>query len=117
MRVEGASAPLGRAWLGALLPPLAWILDLLVSLVLTRTVVATERRWPLFVMTFVALGVALAGVSLSRRVLRARRRAKDAEPPADLTLARWGLALGAFFLLLIAATAVPKIVFHPRDLP
>jgi hypothetical protein len=109
---------LARIWTGTLLPPAAWVLDLLVSLMLTRTVVATEHRWPLFLVSLVSLGLALAGVFLCRRALRAHpRHEREREVPADLALARWGLGLGAFFVLLIAAMAFPAFVLHPRDLP
>jgi hypothetical protein len=106
---------LARIWIGALLPPAAWAFDLLVSLTLTRTAVGFERRWPLFAVSLISLGLALVGTSLCWRVVRAHPG--EREPPADVVVARWGAALGAFFLLLIAAMAVPNFVFHPRDLP
>jgi hypothetical protein len=112
------TSSLPRIWTGALLPPAAWAFDLLVSLMLTRTAVATECRWPLFLVSLVSLGLALVGISLCRRALQAHAREEhERDLPADLALARWGVALGAFFVLLIAAMAVPNFVFRPRDLP
>jgi hypothetical protein len=112
------TSSLPRIWTGALLPPAAWAFDLLVSLMLTRTVVATERRWPLFLVSLISLGLALVGITLCRRALRAHPREEhERELPADLALARWGMALGAFFVLLIAAMAVPSLILRPRDLP
>jgi hypothetical protein len=112
------TSSLPRIWTGALLPPAAWVFDLLASMMLTRTAVATDRRWPLFLVSLISLGLALVGVSLSRRALRAHpREDQDRELPADLALARWGVALGAFFILLIVAMCIPNVVLHPRDLP
>jgi hypothetical protein len=103
-------AHLARVWAGTLLPAVAWFADLEISLALTRTAVATERRGALFLVMSLALVVCLLCLLSSRREWR--RQA----PPAR-TVAGWGLGLGLFFLLLIAAMAVPLFVFHPRDLP
>jgi hypothetical protein len=111
---------LARVWAATLLSPLAWFLDLEVSLALSRTAAASDSKAPLFVTA--ALTLALAGVAYvwCRRewrlytllVQRGRTELAGAR-----TVARWGMALGLFFMLLIAAMGVPNFVFTPRDLP
>jgi hypothetical protein len=111
-------AQLRRVWLGALLPPLAWAADLITGMLLSRTGVATGRKWFLFLVYLAAAGVALAGVSLCHRVLRGRSPAEqEREFPADLLVAQVGRAMGVFFLILIAAMAFPTIVLDWRDIP
>src|SRR3989440_11196983 len=78
---------LARVWAGALLPPVAWAADLGASLMLTRTVVAVQRKWPLVVVGAAAFVLALAGFVLSRREWRApppppARGAGPGPPPA-----------------------------------
>src|SRR2546421_7956135 len=78
---------LARVWAGALLPPVAWAIDLGASLMLTRTVVAVQRKWPLVVVGAAAFVLALAGFVLSRREWRgppapAPARARTSPPAA-----------------------------------
>jgi hypothetical protein len=87
-------------------------------------VVASERKLPLFLLTALALLLALGATALSRQQQRAATEAlAEAAPPERGTLAAarsvatWGVGLGLFFALLIAAMAVPSFVFAPRDLP
>jgi hypothetical protein len=115
---------LGRLWAGALLSPLAWAADLGGKLFLSRTVVATERKLPLFLLTALALLVALSAAALSRQQQRAASQALTGSTDsqrdtlaAARSVATWGVGLGLFFALLIAAMAVPSLVFAPRDLP
>src|SRR2546423_12100480 len=113
---------LARVWAGALLPPVAWAIDLGASLMLTRTVVAVQRKWPLVVVGAAAFVLALAGFVLSRREWRAHtallaRGDDTGHLAASRSVTRWGMALGVFFALVIAAMAVPLVVFGPRDIP
>ena len=44
------------------------------------------------------------------------RAHREASHEAPATLARWGLALAAFFLLLILAQAFPTLQLGPREI-
>jgi hypothetical protein len=111
---------LARVWAGALLPALAWFADLELSLALTRTAAATTRKGFLHAISALCLVVALGGLALSWHEWRVHTRLVadgHTELAASRSVTRWGIALGAFFVLLILGTAVPNFVFHPRDLP
>jgi uncharacterized iron-regulated membrane protein len=83
-----------------------------------------DRRWPLHVPTAVCLAVAILGGAICWRARREVQKARG-EPNGDGeetareavgTLALWGLALAAYFLLLILAQAYPAFVLSPREI-
>jgi hypothetical protein len=103
---------LPQLWLAALLPPAAWIADLEVSLLLSRHVDATQRKLPLMLVALACLALAASAGAWSRRQGR-----HDKLSAAERALTTWAGGLAVFFMLLIAAQAVPVFVFAPRDLP
>jgi hypothetical protein len=110
---------LAALWTGTLMGPLAWFANLELSLAYTRTAVATNRKWPLLVFAAVALGLALVGAVMShrhRRRLGALVERGESALEGARSVAVWGLGLALFSALLIVASAVAPIVFHPRDL-
>lgn len=102
--------PLILLWIGVLLPPASWILDLLTRYGLIRNANIHDRHWPLTVATAVCVALLLVGAGLC---WRARRQGTTGE---RATLAAWGLAMAAFFLLLILAQAFPVLVIGPREI-
>lgn len=99
-----------RLWIGVLLPPIGWMSDFLVRYFVIRFANIHDRRWPMTLATAGGLVLLLAGAALCWRALRGANR----EAPA--TLARWGLGLAAFFLLLILAQAFPTLELGPREI-
>jgi hypothetical protein len=117
---QEAAAPrpsprLVRLWLGLLLPPAGWIADFLARYLVTRFTSIHHLRWPLRLSS--VLGVALT--ALGAALCAGLRRDAGGMPPSERELPRlaaWGLALAAFFLLLILAEAFPTFVLDPREI-
>jgi hypothetical protein len=111
-----------QAWVGVLLPPLAWIADFLARYWLVRWTAVHDRRWPPRLSTVAAAAAVLIGAAICRRARRAAqspaalRAAGEASAQRIATLAGWGLALAAFFLLLILAEGFPTLVLGAREI-
>jgi hypothetical protein len=123
-RVTAASpcSLLVRVWVGVLLSPAAWIADLLSRYMLIRFVNVHSQRWPLHVCTVISAILLSLGATLCWRA-GVRPRAGSAaqhhdaaSPESVVALARWGLALAAFFLLLIVAQAFPAFVLNVQEI-
>jgi hypothetical protein len=104
-------ADLTQVWLAALLPPVAWMVDLLGGYFSIRFVNVHDRRWPLLVWHALALLLVFLGAALC---WRAGRRLLGSRSTAA-AVAGWGLALAAFFFLLILAQAYPALVLSARE--
>jgi hypothetical protein len=124
---ESPAAPepgraLVRAWLGVLLPPAGWIADFLCSYFAVRFASVHERTWPLWLATAGGVAAVAVGAALSWEARRgatvpsAPGRRDDASALSVRSLAGWGLALAAFFLLLILANAYPLLALGPREI-
>jgi len=108
---------LGSIWAAGLLGPVAWLADLEVSLMYTRTAVATDRKWPLFAFHGVALALTVVALLMLNRQRRRLAERGDAALAAARSLVAWGIAFAVFAALLIVGMVIPTVVFHPRDLP
>jgi hypothetical protein len=107
-----------RLWAGLLLPPLAWVADLMGRYALVRLASARRIVWPMHVMTAGALVLLGAGAWLcwsERRRFARERTAAPLDGSAAPTVAVWGLALAPFFLLMILAEAVPSFGLGPAE--
>jgi hypothetical protein len=106
---------LTRLWIGVLLAPASWIADLLVRYLMIRFANTHDRRWLLHVPTIICLSLLLAGGYLC---WRERRSAHGGDPSlkARATLAGWGLALAAYFLLLILTQAYPGFALSVQEI-
>jgi hypothetical protein len=143
---EPSPGTLGVLWVGVLLPAASWVVDLVARYMLVRFASAHRVRWPLRAATLACLGALLVGAVLcwraraeGRRLLGAKARpaapgaaagAAPDETPGDwpgggehirrahtqITLSTWGLAMAAFFLLLILAQAYPSFVLDVQEI-
>ena len=91
--------------------PAAALVDLTLSYYLVYPAQGSGHKTGLHVVTAAALVVTLVGLVMSRRVLA--RKNETAE--VDRFLAFAGLALNAFFLLVIVGFAIPKLVLGVHD--
>ena len=118
------SPSLVRVWAGVLLAPAAWALDFLARTMFGRFASVHDVRWPLRAMTAVSVALLLLGAWLCWRERRRETRDGDGDGPdgeatarkTRAALAAWGLALAAFFLLLVLAQAYPAFVLSAREI-
>ena len=104
-------------WGGVLAGPLAWLLDLEASYVLTYWACSHGQPWVLYVTTAVALLIATGGALAAWRGKLTVARPLG-EAPGRMTdrrafLSDSGLALSILFGVIILATTVPKLVLPP----
>jgi hypothetical protein len=102
-----------RRWLtvAVLVGPIAWAVDLLGSYVLLPNVAGSGAKLGLFVVTALTLVVAAAGALVAWRVFRQT-------PTGEVGwrfVGAFGIGLDAFFVLVIVANAVPKLLLHTGD--
>lgn len=91
--------------------PAAAMIDLTLSYYLVYPAQGSGHKTGLHIVTVLALLVTVVGIVMSRRAL-----ARDSETaPVDRFLALGGLALNAFFLLVIVGFAIPKLVLGIYD--
>jgi hypothetical protein len=101
-----------KALYALFLGPAACAADELFSYVLVYPAAARGSNAMLHVLTALAAAVSLFGIYLSYRVLD--RRA--GQPAVDTFLALLGIAMNAFFLLVVVAGfGLPKLMLHPTD--
>lgn len=92
--------------------PLAGAIDLGLSYVLVYRAAASGSKLSLHVVTALAAALAAVGIVMSWRVLKKRETVIE----ADRFLGVCGVALNAFFLLLVVVGfGIPKLVLHPTD--
>jgi hypothetical protein len=104
-------------WGGVLAGPVAWLLELETSYAVTGWVCRSGHHWVLHAATAVALAIALGGAAAATGARRTFGR-RSAEEPRTVGERRSflvvsGVGLSLMFALVIAATAVPKLVLSP----
>jgi hypothetical protein len=103
-------------WTGLLVPPIAWAFQLQANYVLASLTCQQGSRWPLYLVTLVALLITLAAGFGSWRA-RARVNGMHSDDGGSLlSVARFmavlGLMTSALFSLVIIAQAVPSFIFR-----
>jgi len=111
---------LAALWTGVLAGPLVWAALLETNYTLSYVACEQRHSWMLYLSTGIAvLLIALAALTSWRA---APPMGDDAEPSIDpretaVVRARFmvigGLALCAWFTLVILATAIPTVILHP----
>jgi hypothetical protein len=106
----------GLLWVGIVTGPLAWFIDLALSYRLVELGQVGPHRVELYIISGLAVVLALAGAALSQAL---GRRAGNGELKAERR--RWmsvmGVALGLFFALVIVAQALPRLFLQRSDMP
>ena len=99
-------------WVGVVLGPAAWFLDLVVSYAVSPGPHRAGPRALLLPTSGAALLLAAAGAAIGWRNLAATARASRAR-----FLAEAGIVLGALAMLLVVALALPTLVLVPGGEP
>lgn len=110
-------------WIGMLAGPLAWATLLETNYVLSYVACEQRHEWMLHVTTLVALAAVAGGAWLSWSAAPPRLGYEDERHPStepaetSVTRARFmaigGLALCAWFAIVILATEIPVLVLKP----
>lgn len=115
--IPGAAAQL----YGALIGPLAFALDLIISYALVQHACSTGHHYVLHLMTVICLGLSLSGALISWQQWQQVRGVDDQEPHTDPVIARahflamQGLLTSLGFTLVIIAFALPRFILSPCD--
>jgi hypothetical protein len=110
------SVSTGLIWTGLLVPPIAWAFQMQANYVLVSATCQQGSRWPLYLVTLLALLITLAAGFGSWRA-RARVNGSysdDGGSPSSVAgfMAVLGVMTSALFFLVIIAQAVPSFIFH-----
>lgn len=101
-------------WLGLGAGPLAWAALLEINYVLSYVACEQRQTWMLHLATAGALLTVGAGALAAWSAAPALRGPTSSTPEARARfMAVGGLALCAWFALVILATAIPVLVLHP----
>ena len=107
-------------WAGVLVGPLAWTAQLETNYVLSYVACEQRQTWMLHLSTGVALVLIAAAAFFAWRAAppldQDEHRAADSTRAANLRarfMALGGLALCAFFAIVVMATEIPALVLHP----
>lgn len=100
-------------WFGVLLAPAAWLIQFELNYALVRWVGLHQTYWPLYLVSFVFLLIALGGFGLSWRNWQVAKHGGVGDDQANMRgrfLATIGMMVSALFSLLIIAQAIPNFV-------
>jgi hypothetical protein len=113
---------LAARWLGVLAGPVAWATLLETNSALSYVACEQRHKWMLHLATAVAIGlIVVAAYATWRASPPLGGHEHPSLDPAETAMLRarfmtiGGLALCAFFTLVILATAIPALVLHPCD--
>jgi hypothetical protein len=117
-----APGRIAAQWIGVLAGPLAWAALLETNYVLSYVACEQRREWMLHLAAALALALVAAAAWIAWRAAPPLGYAAEQEPSTDPSetsviraqfMAVGGLALCAFFALVIVATHIPVMVLKP----
>ncbi len=107
----------GVLWLGLLLGPFAWMLDLGFSYPLVQWECVAQETWPLHLLSILSALVAVAGVLTAAWCYRSLPRSAELDGPTPFDRSRFmavaGVMLSIGFFLVVVANAVPRFLLGP----
>jgi len=105
------------AWVGIAGGPLAWAALLQTNYVLSYVACEQRQSWMLHVATAVALVLVGVAAVAARRASPTQTEGRDESGDVHVQRQRFmalaGLALCAWFAIVILATGIPALVLHP----
>ena len=123
---HGSSEPAGRLaalWAGILAGPIAWAALLQTNYALSYVACEQQHKWMLHLATLVALALVAAAAFAAWRAAPALEEDEHADGDSGAAsllrrrfMALAGLAMCAWFAIVILATAIPAVVQHPCTL-
>lgn len=106
-------------WAGVLTGPIVWLLQLQLSYSMVQTACETGRKWPLHLVSLIALLLVAAAAAVSWRVWKRLPEGSTEEGSPQESRSRFmalcGLVTSALFALVIVATEIPNWVLHACD--
>lgn len=106
-------------WTGVLAGPIAWALQFQINYSLVQTACDSGNKLALHLVTLAALlavaGGAVAAWRIWKRLPEGSRDQGDAHQARARFMALSGLAMSAFFAVLIVATEIPNLVLRACD--
>jgi hypothetical protein len=114
VREEPSGGEIVRLWIGLLGPPVIWLADLAISYALVSSVCKSGNSWILDLITILALLLTVLTTFIAWREWNkiGQRDAGETVRGRRTLMALGGLTNGAFFILVIVATAIPNIVLR-----
>jgi hypothetical protein len=107
-------------WAGIAVGPLAWGALLQTNYILSYVACEQRHKWMLHLATAVALLLVAAGAALAWRAAPTLGEEEHSSPDPEVAtllrarfMALGGLALCAWFTIVIIATEIPALVQHP----
>lgn len=112
LRSRGA---VGGLWFALLAPPLTFLAQLEVNYAMVSSLCERGYRWPLTLVTLVAIVVCLAAGVVAWRAWRATDGpwpdyVTPAPSPRSRFMAALGMLVSALFLVLLVAQAIPPFI-------
>lgn len=105
-------------WFGLLTAPTAWLVQFELNYALVRWVGLKQSYWPLHLVSFVFLLIAIGAFVLSWRNLNVAKEGGGGDDHANMRgkfMATMGMMVSALFALLIIVQAVPTFVFKAEQ--
>lgn len=100
-------------WVGLLLAPSAWLIQFELNYALVRWVGLKQAYWPLYLVSFVFLLIAIGGFILAWRNLQTARQGGAGDEHANMRgrfMATIGMMVSVLFSLLIIAQSIPTFM-------
>jgi hypothetical protein len=100
-------------WIGLLTAPIAWSVQFLINYALVRWVGLKQSYWPLYLVSFAFLLIAIGGFALSLRNLQTAKHGGAGDAHANMRgrfMATIGMMISVLFSLLIIAQAIPNFL-------
>jgi hypothetical protein len=105
-------------WFGLLTAPAAWLVQFELNYALVRWVGLHQHYWPLYLVSFVFLIIAVGAFLLSWRNLQVAKQGGAGDEQANMRarfMATVGMMISALFAILIIVQAIPNFLLKAEQ--